>query len=73
MNTVCDLLVFIQRYQDNHHISGEMMKKFETHLFDFMVENYPQISKMDCYHKLKSKIESKLTMFMYTKQFGTSK
>ena len=73
INTVCDLLVFIQRYKDNHHIDQRMLGKFETNLLEFMVENYPQISKMDCYHKLKAKIESQLTMFMYTKQFGPIK
>ena len=70
IDTVCELMVFIQRYQDNHHIDTDMMKKFELSLFEFMVENYPQISKMDSYHKLRTKIESKLTMFMYQKQFG---
>ena len=73
VDSVCDLLVFIQRYQDNHHLNRDLMAKFETNLLGFMVENYPSISKMECYNKLKSKIESQLTMFMYTKQFGPIK
>eukprot|EP01084_Bolivina_argentea_P228479 385876_1 len=70
LETVCDLLIFVQRYQDNHHVDVDLMKNFETNLYDFMVEHYPQIAKTDSYKKLKAKIESKLTMFMYRKQFG---
>jgi len=71
--TVCGLLVFVQRYQNNHHIDVQRMKKFETDLFQFMVDHYPSISKLASYQKLKSKIEGKLTMFMYQKQFGSNK
>lgn len=73
MDSVCELMVFLERYRDNHHIDEMMMKKLEGQLLEFMVEHYPQISKMNSYRKLKSKIESKLTMFMYQKQFGSRK
>lgn len=73
METVCELMVFLERYRDNHHIDGVMMKKLEGQVLEFMVEHYPQISKLSSYRKLKSKIESKLTMFMYQKQFGARK
>lgn len=73
LDTVCELMVFLERYRDNHHIDSVMMKKLEGQVLEFMVEHYPAISKMSSYRKLKSKIESKLTMFMYQKQFGSRK
>jgi len=73
MDTVCDLWLFLQRYQCNHHISPDMIKKLEARLFEFMVENYPEFCKLEAFLKLKPKIESKLTMFMYEKQFGAIK